>query len=512
MIVARDRLIAGAAVVGALTIGALAPMVPVLGISATVILLAVICAFTFPDQVLRLWLVLAAITLTGYGFIGKGFAYLGRPPVYIGEIMLGVGLLALMVRGRVSSVRRSPLVMILAAFGVWGAARTVPYMSTYGLEALRDAALWGYGAFSLIVLALLSHGESLARIPRVYWRVFRWLPFCAPVFSLVALLAGDSVPVIPGTQQPIFVFKGGDLAVHLAGAGVFMMLGLNTSGGRVGERTRSDWLWWGAWMTSIMLAASFSRGGLLAATLAFGSVVALRPHARWWKPALIAVCVSGVLIAFDVSFDVGTARKVSARQLAANILSITDSRQDINLSGTREWRLAWWQRIVGYTVHGSYFWTGKGFGINLADSDDFQDGVVAYSPNRSPHNVQMTVLARTGVPGLCLWILLQTAFGLSLVRAYRRAAREGWDWWGRINLWILAYWIALLVNGTFDVFIEGPQGGIWFWCIIGFGLAALRAQRGEQARHWQPVVPRRVARIVVRPDTYGTPSSADLSG
>jgi hypothetical protein len=510
MIITRDRLIAGVAMAGALTAGALATIGPVLGISATVILLAVIYAVTFPDRVFRLWVALAAITLTGYAFIGKGFAYIGRPPVFIGEIMLGVGLLALMVRGRASSVLRSPLVALLAAFGLWGTLRTVPYIGAYGVDALRDAALWGYGAFSLIVLALLSDGELLARIPRVYWRIFRWLPFCAPVFALVALLAGDSVPVVPGTQQPLFHFKGGDLAVHLAGVGVFLMLGLNSSDGRVGKRTRSDWLWWGVWMTNIMLAASVSRGGLLATVLAFGSVVALRPSARWWKPALIAISVSGVLLAFDVSLDVGTARKVSARQLAANVLSITDSRQDIDLSGTREWRLAWWQKIVDYTVHGAYFWTGKGFGINLADDDNFQDGVVSFNPNRSPHNVQMTVLARAGVPGLCLWILLQTAFGLSLVSAYLRATRNGWDWWGRLNLWILAYWIALLVNGSFDVFLEGPQGGIWFWCIIGLGLAAMRAQSRQRARDPQPVASPLVPRMAVRPEGHGAASSADF--
>jgi hypothetical protein len=213
---------------------------------------------------------------------------------------------------------------------------------------------------------------------------------------------------------------------------------------------------------------------------------------------------------FDVSFDFGTTRKVSARQLAANVISITDSRQDVSLSGTREWRLAWWTKIIGYTVHGDYFWTGKGFGVNLADDDGFQDGVVSFSPNRSPHSVQMTVLARTGVPGLCLWILLQTAFGLSLVRAYLRTRRDGRDWWGRITLWILAYWIALLVNGSFDVYIEGPQGGIWFWCIFGLGLAALRAQREEQTRYRQPVVSSLVPRMTARPDSYGAPSSADL--
>jgi hypothetical protein len=39
---------------------------------------------------------------------------------------------------------------------------------------------------------------------------------------------------------------------------------------------------------------------------------------------------------------------------------------------------------------------------------------------------------------------------------------------------ILAYWLAMLVNASFDVYLEGPQGGIWFWSVFGLGLAAAR--------------------------------------
>ena len=35
-------------------------------------------------------------------------------------------------------------------------------------------------------------------------------------------------------------------------------------------------------------------------------------------------------------------------------------------------RLDWWKEIVTYTINGKYFWTGKGFGVNLADDDGFQ--------------------------------------------------------------------------------------------------------------------------------------------
>jgi len=55
-------------------------------------------------------------------------------------------------------------------------------------------------------------------------------------------------------------------------------------------------------------------------------------------------------------------------------------------------------------------------------------------------------------------------------QAQEQARRARDEWWQRVDIWILAYWMAFLVNATFDVFLEGPQGGIWFWSIFGFGI------------------------------------------
>jgi peptidoglycan/LPS O-acetylase OafA/YrhL len=80
---------------------------------------------------------------------------------------------------------------------------------------------------------------------------------------------------------------------------------------------------------------------------------------------------------------------------------------------------------------------------------------------------------------------LQATFALSLGIAYFRARRARREWWARVNLWILSLWLAMMVNAAFDVYLEGPQGGIWFWCLIGFGIAALEAQRAERSESLQ---------------------------
>jgi O-antigen ligase len=145
------------------------------------------------------------------------------------------------------------------------------------------------------------------------------------------------------------------------------------------------------------------------------------------------------------------------------------------LTTSIQWRLNWWKDIINYTFFGEYFWTGKGFGVNLSEVDNA--GGTWFPLLRSPHNGHLTILARAGVPGLALWALIQGAFSIGLLLAYLRARRSQQEWWARVNLWILAYWVAFMVNMSFDVYLEGPQGGIWFWSLFGFGMAMLVVQR-----------------------------------
>jgi hypothetical protein len=478
MIVARRHWLPVATLAVASLAGVLSSVAPTVGTGAVSALVVIGFAALYPSRIVRFAVAFTGFLLFGYAFAGKGFAYLGRSPVFIGEVALALGILALIVRGGLAAALRSPLAILLIAFGAWCATQTLPYLDENALDALRDAALWGYGAFALVVAGLLNHPDSVPRVLSAYWRYFRWLPFWAPVFGVVSRIAFDTLPRVPGTDVPFLNYKAGDIAVHLGAAAVFLVLGLHRP--RSSDRTWShwDWVWWALWVLSVVIAIAASRGGLLSVVGAFSVVLALRPRSRWWKPAIVTTVLGVAFFASNITIDVGLDRKISARQLVANVLSISDSKQDVDLSGTREWRLAWWGDIVDYTVFGKYRWTGKGFGVNLGTDDGYRAGEErSDSPTRSPHSVHMTVLARAGVPGLLLWVALHVAFVLALVRACLRARRRGWDWWMRANVWILAYWTALLVNGSFDVYLEGPQGGIWFWCIFGLGIAAVEAQR-----------------------------------
>jgi hypothetical protein len=73
-------------------------------------------------------------------FLGRGFAHLGLPPVYVGDLVLLLGVVAagfsILRFGLRVSV--TPVVWLLLALVAWGAVRTIPYLPTYGVDALRD--------------------------------------------------------------------------------------------------------------------------------------------------------------------------------------------------------------------------------------------------------------------------------------------------------------------------------------------------------------------------------------
>lgn len=455
----------------------------------------------------RVFVAALAFLLAGYMLMGRGFAHLGAPPLYLGEIVLGIGLLATAyvgVRWRLR-LARSWIAVLLLLFMVLGLVRTVPYVEMYGINALRDAALWGYGLFALFIFVLADR-TWLVGTKRLYGAMVPifavWLPIASIIFSSYQNL----IPLAPG-GLPVLFFKNQDMAVHAVGAIAFLVLATNV----VTDVTQFALqtvvalpLAWGVYLTG-----SISRGAMASVVAGLAVLGVLARRTPNWAPVLLAGFAVALTVTTSgwlggdvipgptpspvVSASPGTpppsgeptpsprptpqpspvaGRDVSPTQWWENITSVILKSSDPNLEGTKQFRLAWWTKIIGYTVFGQYFWEGKGFGINLADDDGFQP--TADGSLRAPHNSHFTVLARMGVPGFVLWVLLQGAFGIQLLWSIVAHRRVGDAIAAAIGGWILVYWTAMLVDTSFDPYLEGPQGGIWFWTLFGLGLVVIR--------------------------------------
>ncbi len=470
-------------------------------VAALVVTLAVVYSAALP----KAFLVGLGGTLLGYAFFNRGFAYVGHAPLFVGEVVLGLGVCALIATQGVGFPTRTAIPAVLLVFMGWGAARTLPFLGEYGIDALRDAVVWGYALFAIAVATCLRRTGWLERLPEYYGR---WiLPFAVWVPAAWAIFefAYESIPYVPGSTVRLLSFKPGDSAVHLAGAAAFTLVGLARPASPPGAReaagrTRGETVFWLAWTGSFLLVASFNRGGLLAIAAAMAVVVLLGRRAvrpRVVRAGAVALSLGATLLALEVA-GVATAirppdaaRSLSVEQLVHNVVSIGGGGKKDGLEGSRTWRLMWWGKIVDYTVHGPYFWGGKGFVINLATDDGFQ--VDEEEQLRSPHNGHLSILARAGVPGVVLWVLLQLTVAGQLAWAHLRAQREEDGLMAQLTLWLLAYWAAYMVNVSFDVYLEGPQGGVWFWSTVGVAVAVVEEQRRRSAARSAGWPARRVA-------------------
>ncbi|MCS6952662.1 MAG: O-antigen ligase family protein [Bryobacteraceae bacterium] len=424
-----------------------------------------------------LW-ILGAL-LAGYAAMGRGFAYLGLPPFYVGEIALAGCALILamaMVMGYLSAPRL-PIALLL--FLGWCAVRTAADVPQYGVFALRDAAIWGYGAFAVIVATVVRRAPYRAAILTWYRRLSVLLLGWYSWLALAKLISAE--PIFPNSPSgvPVVVVKPGDIAVHLAGIGSFLALGFHAGSGthRVGRSGLRAGILWILWAFCFLYYGSHNRGGLVALLVAMAALGALAFRRSVVPAAAIGLALILVAAVRPWERDWISGRQASPRQILQNLKSLTGS-EDAFLEGTRQWRLRWWRTVIDYTFYGPYRWTGKGFGPNLANEDGFQvrpDGAL-----RSPHNGHITILARTGVPGLALWLGLNAWFALRVLRRLRSWKRAGRPQWAQLA-WVFCYWAAAFVNATFDVYLESPQGGIWFWSLLGLGIALAYDSAGDRS-------------------------------
>ena len=422
------------------------------------------------------YLILLSGVLLGYAMIGKGFAYLGLPPLFIGEIALSAGLLVMLRTGCLIAALATLPSLVLAATMLWVLLRTLPYVGVYGFDALRDSVVIMYGGFAFVIIALLL--EDGRRINSMLWSFGTFLSIYVPAIPFLYAFShymADYVPNWPGYNVPFLEIRASEIAVHLTGAAVFVLVGF--------RKVSSLWILFV--LAMMMMASVSSRGALLAFVLPFIFAVLVLGKVR----ELAAVLVVGLVI-FATAYAVETAftteqrearttseRSLSARQIIDNVASIAGQGGE-QTEGTKTWRLEWWNIILANTVFGPNFWTGRGFGLNLADADGFQDGERPDRPAlRSPHNVHMTLLARAGVPGAALWLGLLTSWFAMIMHAMLTARRRGQTEWAGLFLFAGCYAASFVINASFDVALEGPMQGVWFWCLVGFGIGSAMVYR-----------------------------------
>lgn len=104
-------------------------------------------------------------------------------------------------------------------------------------------------------------------------------------------------------------------------------------------------------------------------------------------------------------------------------------------------------------------------GVRVRDDASRADGT---APPRSAHYTRLTILARTGLPGAGLWVLLWPVWFRHVVHWGIRRGRGGWTANAGLSALVLAAVVGYLANTYFDPSWMAQRalsgsGASWHW-------------------------------------------------
>ena len=258
------------------------------------------------------WLTVLCLTLLGYASFGKGWAYLGIPPLYIGELVLLCGVASLVMSGRWAGIFDVLPFWFLLAFMAWGRVpnlalplplrcRCVSRRGDLGLWRVRDRRVRAHPRQAFEARAALGRYSQFAQI----------FPVIAPVIWLGCRFFHAKMPHWPWANVPIVDAKPGDLLVLMAGILAFWVAGL---AGGIGVLRL---LLLGG---CIVMLGAYDRGGLVAFILAtYGICFALRPHDRLlWRLMALGACGVIILAVTSFRFNVSTNQRGGGKFPSSN--------------------------------------------------------------------------------------------------------------------------------------------------------------------------------------------------
>jgi len=467
----RNRLVAAAAVLVAVLIGS--------DIANGALLLPTTCAGTLVAlTVVRLQKVSFAALLLGLAIFGyvvgnRGFAQLSlarNVPLLPAEFVLLVAGALLLLRSAQEHrlpLQRDWLNIAILVWIVVSSVRVFFDVRTFGVMALRDYAMIYYAGFFFL-------GQEAARDPA--GRRFLWRSLAAAtvvlaiLYPLFARFPDEVMNAIRIRSVPLFFLKA-DLA------GTFMAVGAVMFFLAFEER---HWKW--ALGVSLLLIGSTivtnNRASMLGLMVA-SATLALAGRWRFIATQAVAGAVAAIVILFAAYVGNRSWHDTPLGGLYERVVSLGDplgrrtySAEDAADKGdNNRFRAVWWRAVFDEAVEGGP-WVGLGFGHDLAARfvrEYYPDAADDFSV-RSPHNVLLTIFARTGLVGFMPFAVIVGVLFVRMVREARAAVSEKTAFWCCASV--------ILVSACFGVVLEGPMGAVVFWTVLG---VASGAPGGEQA-------------------------------
>ena len=383
-----------------------------------------------------------------YLFFNKGVAY-----SYMAEILLVAGIFILFINRKNLELGLDTKQILVGIFIIISFLFILIGVFQYSIfNVLRDSLAFQYAWFAFIIYFLKNEYDYIwQKIIQIY----KWIPLVLFLnFILFYFVFLYLPPINIFGNQNIIIYKNGDKSVHLLISTILMFL--------YTDKYSRKWLIANTILIVInfLILLALTRSGSVAYILAlfsfffFSKEKILNESLRRllkYVPVIMVIGM-GLFVAIDIQGD-AQGRTISLSQITDNFSSIVSTNIDGNLAENKVWRLIWWAKLVNESFTLQHFFVGKGLGMSLAGND-----ILNTDDNlRSPHNFNLTILARFGYIVFITWVIWLVSLFKPLFT--RKLAGK--------SLAITSILLAFIINGSFDVFFEGPMGAFPFWTFVG---------------------------------------------
>jgi hypothetical protein len=396
---------------------------------------------------------------------GRWASYLHVGPLFVSDIVLGLGLAGYFLQPYVPSRGRVParLRLLVSALLIWVVFRLLT--SDLGLtrDGLRDAAPYGY------IVACIP-GCAAARSPRLRALTGRII-LTTLIFHTVWV--GASL-LFKGLPLSFPSFGGGVHVFELRADYDAVICGVTAVMAARKALTSDRALTYGVFavgnLTLVLLMQS--RSGLLA-TLAVAVVMGWpRGNVRRGKGALFFLLLVAVA---PFLLQLASPSPTLGRLLATVGGSSSNSTYAASANGTKQARLEAWKATAHFVVRqplAAEIGVGPGEDY-LADSGaaTFLEGT-DYTGVRSPHNYWLGTWARLGVPGLVLMVMCVST-GLRLARKWGKSGHSVFD----ADELAPCLLVGLPIAASVGVILESPFGAVTYFWALGWTWSVYAAKR-----------------------------------
>ncbi len=383
-----------------------------------------------------------------YLLFNKGVAY-----TFLAEIVLSIGVLLIFLQRKQFEFyinKKYSLIFFLCFLTIFYILFGI--FKYNFINVIRDSFAIEYALFAILLYFFRDERDFI-------WekliKIYQWAPLILLInFLLFYYVVLYLPPIEIFGGQPLFLYKNGDKSLHLLISTILMIL--------FTDKYSRGWLILNTVLIliNLLILLAFTRSGsvaYLAGIFCFfffskTSLITdgLRKVLKFIP--LLLIIVFGVFAAIEIDGD-AQGRTISLSQITDNFSSIVSSDIDGSLTDNKVWRLVWWAKLLNESFTLEHFFIGKGLGMSLAGND-----LTSVDENlRSPHNFHLTIIARFGyiiffIWLYWLWLLFKPLFTKRLS--------------GR-TLGLTCILLAYIINGSFDVFFEGPMGAFPFWTLVG---------------------------------------------